>query len=132
MGDNGPQVVPLNSETALAFPVDSPNPDGASRWFPATGSPTSGNRVAAFISAAAETYPEMGRAIRRATGGGDFVYLLGWDFHEQTNLGGATVGALLREASNNRGVAVRAMLYFHQAPGPGIAGSGPGLWFERR
>lgn len=124
MGDEGPQTVPLNQEVALALPVDSGNASRGDRYF--TKIPDSENLVTPFIRVFTEAYPEMGRVIGLAGNNEDFIYLLGWDLAANTGMGPTTFGELVTKASNERGVAVRVMLYLNQKPGPGSLGSGGG------
>lgn len=124
MGIQGPQPVPLNVETAIALPVDAPNPSGGDRFF--TRIPDRDNKVTPFFRVFADAYPEMGRILALTVDRSDFIYLCGWDLGLDTGMGGSTFRDLITRASNERGVAVRALLYMNQSPGGGTFGSGGG------
>jgi phosphatidylserine/phosphatidylglycerophosphate/cardiolipin synthase-like enzyme len=125
MGVDGPQPVPRDGSGMLAMPVDPPSPSGGDRFFGFGPPPAEFNKVSAFISVIGEAYVEMGKALKLPSGPGDFIYLLGWDFGRNANLGGSTAEALLR-AADARGVTIRAMLFFNQQPGAGTLGSSAG------
>jgi phosphatidylserine/phosphatidylglycerophosphate/cardiolipin synthase-like enzyme len=102
-----PPVIPVNFR-----PLDP------ARWDPIIRGALSssaivrpGNAVKALVDGP-ETYREMARDIAAAAGEGDYVYLLGWDFHDNFDLAGpGTTMAALLAAASARGVQIRAMLW---------------------
>ena len=88
------------------------------RWFPQRGNPPMqpvrpGNQVLPFITGRA-TFAQMVQAIRTATTGEHYIYLIGWILDDQLPMipgqPGTTINRLFQNATNN-GVQVRAMLW---------------------
>jgi phosphatidylserine/phosphatidylglycerophosphate/cardiolipin synthase-like enzyme len=104
-----------NALTTFRFPGDPLRTD-MERWFasgPGTQPIRAGNEVAYLIDGP-ETFAEMARVMETADDpSAHFIYVLGWslflDFPFASD--GSTAGTVLRRASNDRGVQVRALVW---------------------
>ncbi len=126
--DSGARLVFVkrNATNTVVIPHDPEDPD-ASRWAFATNAPDSqpprrqaaGNEVVYFVDGA-EAFPQFQCEIEKASGEGDFIYLVGWyldvdlTFPNATSSDGSTqVGKTMREmltAAGKRKVQIRVML----------------------
>jgi phosphatidylserine/phosphatidylglycerophosphate/cardiolipin synthase-like enzyme len=104
-----------NALATFRFPGDQNRPD-TSRWFasgPGARPVRDGNEVMYLIDGP-DTFAEMGRVMGTATNPTKhFIYILGWSLVLDFPFGrdGSTAGELLRQASDVRGVQVRAIAW---------------------
>lgn len=105
------------------MPVDPPSVGGGDRFFLRV--PSEDNLVTPFIRVHDEAYVEMSKMLKLPSGGGDFIFILGWAFGPDADMGGTRLGDLLR-AADARGVAIRAMFFMNHLPDSGKLGSGGG------
>jgi phosphatidylserine/phosphatidylglycerophosphate/cardiolipin synthase-like enzyme len=110
-----PPIIPPIIIPPIIRVVDRPL--DPSRWDPilrraasASAVVRSGNAVRPLVDGR-ETFLRMIADIDAATGEGDYIYLLGWSYFDDFDMGGGNKMRDLLEAASKRGVQIRVMLW---------------------